>query len=111
LPLVATIAQEIISMYTFLERYHEDSDQVDSARNTFHGRASTQAQSGASSRVTTPVESSNDAQGGHGSTSSVTPTFLLQILTRMRENKLSGSAHSGRPVAVNKMLERTQAAG
>ncbi|OAX37568.1 cyclin-like protein [Rhizopogon vinicolor AM-OR11-026] len=106
LPLVATIAQEIISMYTFWERYHEDSDHADSARNTFHGRPSTQTQSGVnSSGVSTPVESSNDIQ------SSVTPTFLLQVLTRMRESRLSDIAHSGRPVAVNKMLERTQAAG
>jgi cyclin C len=110
LPLVATIAQEIISMYTFWERYkiwewyREDSNPVDSVRSTLNGRTSAQTQSGASSSgVTTPVESLID--------SSVTPTFLLQVLTRMRENRLSDIAHSGRPVAVNKMLERTQAAG
>jgi cyclin C len=42
----------------------------------------------------------------------VTPTFLMQMLVRMRENRLADVAHpaSGRPVAVNKMLERTQAA-
>ena len=111
MPLVATIAQEIISMYTLWERYHEDSDQVDSARSTFHGRASTQKQSGASSSgVTTPVESSNETQSADGS-HSVTPALLLQVLTRMRESKLLDIAPSGRPVAVNKMLERTQAAG
>lgn len=103
LPLVATIAQEIISMYTFWERYH-DPDPIDSVRSTLHGRTSAQTQSGASSSgVTTPVESSID--------SSVTPASLLQVLTRMRENRLSDIAHSRRPVAVNKMLERTQAAG
>jgi cyclin C len=42
----------------------------------------------------------------------VTPAFLTQLLVKMRENKLADVAHpaSGRPVAVNKMLERTQAA-
>ncbi|KIK42115.1 hypothetical protein CY34DRAFT_84145 [Suillus luteus UH-Slu-Lm8-n1] len=108
MPLVATIAQEIISLYTLWERYLEDSDLVDSARNAFYGHAQTQP--GAShSGVSTPVESLDDAQRPHGAT----PTFLLQVLTRMRENRLSDMAHasSGRPVAVNKMLERTQAAG
>ncbi|KAG1766807.1 cyclin-like protein [Suillus occidentalis] len=108
MPLVATIAQEIISLYTLWERYLEDSDLVDSARSAFYGHAQTQP--GAShSGVSTPVESLDDAQRPHGAT----PTFLLQVLTRMRENRLSDMAHasSGRPVAVNKMLERTQAAG
>ncbi|KAG1731974.1 cyclin-like protein [Suillus paluster] len=96
---VAFFAELNISMpllYTLWERYSEDSDHVDSARSAFHGHASAQTQSGRP----------------HGG-SSVTPTFLLQILTRMRENRLSDMAHaaSGRSVAVNKMLERTQAAG
>lgn len=108
MPLVATIAQEIISLYTLWERYLEDSDLVDSARSAFYAHA--QAQPGAShSGVSTPVESLEDAQR----LNSATPTFLLQVLTRMRESRLSDMAHasSGRPVAVNKMLERTQAAG
>lgn len=108
MPLVATIAQEIISLYTLWERYHEDSDLVDSARGAFYGHPSTQT--GVShSGVSTPVEILDDSQRPHGAT----PTFLLQVLTRMRENRLSDMAHvsSGRPVAVNKMLERTQAAG
>jgi cyclin C len=108
MPLVASIAQEIISLYTLWERYLEDSDLVDSARSAFYGHA--QAQPGAShSGVSTPVESLDDAQRPN----SATPTFLLQVLMRMRENRLSDMAHasSGRPVAVNKMLERTQAAG
>ncbi|KAG1822280.1 cyclin-like protein [Suillus variegatus] len=110
MPLVATIAQEIISLYTLWERYLEDSDHVDSARGTFYGHASAQTQPAVShSGVSTPVENLEDAQRAHGAT----PTFLLQVLTRMRENRLSDMAHasSGRHVAVNKMLERTQAAG
>lgn len=40
----------------------------------------------------------------------VTPAFLMQLLVKMRENRLADVAHpaNGRPV--NKMLERTQAA-
>ncbi|KAI9464044.1 cyclin-like protein [Lactarius psammicola] len=43
----------------------------------------------------------------------VTPAFLTQLLLRMREARLADLAHpaSGQPVAVNKRLERTQAAG
>ena len=43
----------------------------------------------------------------------VTPMFLVQLLLEMREKRMEDVAHpaSGRPVAVNKMLERTQAAG
>jgi cyclin C len=103
MPLVATIAQEIISLYTLWERYIEDSDPVDSARGAFFGHAPAQTQPGVShSGVSTPVESLDDAQRPHGAT----PTFLLQVLTRMRENRLSDMAHasSGRPVVVNKML-------
>ncbi|KAG2137138.1 cyclin-like protein [Suillus bovinus] len=110
MPLVATIAQEIISLYTLWERYIEDSDLVDSARGAFYGHASAQAQPAVNhSGMSTPVESLDDAQRPHGAT----PTFLLQVLTKMRENRLSDMAHasSGRPVVVNKMLERTQAAG
>jgi len=43
----------------------------------------------------------------------VTPTFLMHLLVRMREARFADVAHppSGRPVAVNKRLERAQAAG
>jgi hypothetical protein len=42
----------------------------------------------------------------------VTPAFLSGLLLKMRERKLMDVSTSGnRPVAVNKVLERMQAAG
>ncbi|KAF8173835.1 cyclin-like protein [Mycena galopus ATCC 62051] len=72
LPLIATIAQEIIAMYTLWDRYKEDAAAAD-----------------------TP-----DSRGDDEAV--VTPALLTADM-----------AHppSGRPMAVNKMLERTQAAG
>lgn len=146
LPLIATIAQEIISLYTLWDRYKEDASS-DSARASFavgqgqspfpaggggSGAASKRSASGSGpsrsgslnshSNSATPAETREDAEGwnvfggggtGSGSGSCVTPMFLTALLIRMREGRLADMAHpaSGRPVAVNKMLERTQAAG
>jgi cyclin C len=54
-----------------------------------------------------PVES------GWSEGSYVTPAMLSALLQRMRESRLADISHppTGRPVAINKMLERTQAAG
>ena len=43
----------------------------------------------------------------------VTSIFLVHLVVKMREAHLADIAHppTGRPVAVNKMLERAQAAG
>jgi len=67
----------------------------------------------------TPAEAVEDSDGWdtygtNGFTANVvTPAMLVALLTRMREAKWADMAHSasGRHVAVNKMLERTQAAG
>ncbi|KAJ7476973.1 cyclin-like protein [Mycena galericulata] len=84
LPLVATIAQEIIAMYTLWERYKEDVSGADAA---------------------TPDSRGDDDV--------VTPALLTVVLMKMREARLQDIAHpaGGRPAPVNKMLERTQAAG
>lgn len=87
LPTVAMIAQEILSLYTLWGRYSD-----------------------------TPPESGlggNGAGENSGGDDVVTPAFLTQLLLRMREARLADLAHpaSGQPVAVNKRLERTQAAG
>ncbi|KAH9000560.1 cyclin-like protein [Lactarius hatsudake] len=88
LPTVAMIAQEILSLYTLWGRYSD-----------------------------TPPESGlgGNGAGEHsgGGDDVVTPAFLTQLLLRMREARLADLAHpaSGQPVAVNKRLERTQAAG
>ncbi|KAJ7721355.1 cyclin-like protein [Mycena maculata] len=95
LPLIATIAQEIISMYTLWERYKEDS-------------VSAGAADPGSPAKGTPDSRGDDEPGGV-----VTPALLTVVLTKMREARLQDIAHpaGGRPGAVNKMLERTQAAG
>ncbi|TDL17693.1 hypothetical protein BD410DRAFT_816457 [Rickenella mellea] len=51
--------------------------------------------------------------GGDADNFEVTSTFLMAMLTKMRVMREADIAHpaSGRPVAVNKMLERAQAAG
>ncbi|KAH9167037.1 cyclin-like protein [Lactarius sanguifluus] len=88
LPTVAMIAQEILSLYTLWGRYSD-----------------------------TPPESGLGGNGAGensgGGDDVVTPAFLTQLLLRMREARLADLAHpaSGQPVAVNKRLERTQAAG
>ncbi|KAF9224527.1 cyclin-like protein [Gyrodon lividus] len=133
MPLVATISQEMISLYSMWERYREDIDPSDTARGAFHGQASAQTQagspysattqgsskrtlsgsrSGSHSRVGTPTEGADEPRKAEGARV-ITPAMLLQVLTKMRDNRLPDVAHpaSGRPVAVNKMLERTQAAG
>ncbi|KAJ7083148.1 cyclin-like protein [Mycena belliarum] len=87
LPLVATIVQEIIAMYALWDRYKEDAATADPGG--------------------TP-DSRGDDEGGV-----VTPAQLTAILSKMREARAQEVAHpsNGRPFAVNKMLERTQAAG
>jgi cyclin C len=86
LPTVAMIAQEIISLYTLWERYS------DTAPESGLGQS---------------------AVGNSAGDDVVTPAFLTQLLLRMREGRLADLAHpaSAQPMAVNKRLERTQAAG
>ena len=126
--LVATIAQEIISLYALWDRYSEDpSANTDSARSSFmhktsmtSGSSATRRASTRSGRASGVIDDGVTAGGDvlamqEDSTRSeiITPTFLVQLLLRMREQRMADLAHpaSGRPVAVNKMLERTQAAG
>ncbi|KAL0948916.1 hypothetical protein HGRIS_009025 [Hohenbuehelia grisea] len=132
LPLVATIAQEIITLYHLWERYREDApaetgkrsrDREQQGLSPFGGGGmkrrstsqNTSGNGGGPSNAATPA----DGDGREGSVSdtagtTITPGFLSGMLLRMREAKLADMSHpaSGRPnVAVNKMLERTQAAG
>lgn len=124
MPLIATIAQEIISLYALWDRYIEDGN-TESAKNSFStparspytpGTGSKHTMSGTSrsgsmnsgSNDGSPIEVGEDREDTEENV--VTPAFLIQLLVRMRENRLADVAHpaSGRPVAVNKMLERTQ---
>ena len=86
LPTIAMIAQEILSLYTLWERYSD---------------AAPESGLGAG------------AAGDSAGDDVVTPAFLTQLLLRMRGARLADLAHppTGQPMAVNKRLERTQAAG
>jgi cyclin-C len=87
LPTIAMIAQEILSLYTLWGRYS------DAAPESGPGGGS--------------------GAGDSAGDDVVTPAFMTQLLLRMREARLADLAHpaSGQPMAVNKRLERTQAAG
>ncbi|KAJ7160731.1 cyclin-like protein [Mycena filopes] len=101
LPLVATIAQEIIAMYALWDRYKEDS-------NGGGGGGAADPGSPAKGGVPTPDSRGADDETGGGGV--VTPALLTSVLLKMREARFQ-DVPSGRPGPVNKMLERTQAAG
>ena len=134
LPLIATIAQEIISLYTLWDQYKEDvsPDASKLAReltNSPMPSGLSPKKSGTISRTEsvrtstsgagTPgvdvrdeqAENVNSADGNF-----ITPSFLSSVLQKMREARLMGMAPvtpttTTRSVAVNKRLERTQAVG
>ena len=130
---VCTIVQEMISLYPAWERYREDEDGNDTTRDAFQGphphagspysssstkrrgslkRTISKSRSGSHSCVGTPAEGVEESGKMEGA-SVVTPLTLVQLFTRMGENRLSNLADSthGRPVGVDKRLEWTQAAG
>ncbi|KAG5723916.1 RNA polymerase II holoenzyme cyclin-like subunit [Termitomyces sp. T112] len=119
LPLVATVVQEIISLYTLWERYKENGTpdggkgqgQSPLSGGNSSGVVSPAKRSVVGSRVSTPIEM--DEAEGYSEEEYVTPKFMSRLLLRMREARLGEMAHlaCGRPVAINKMLERAQAAG
>ncbi|KAI0695734.1 cyclin-like protein [Cytidiella melzeri] len=88
---IASIAQEIISRYTLWERYREDLMES-TARGSF---ATDQPPNFTSALKRSAM---------------ITPSFLTQLLIKMREGKMADIAHpaTGRPVALDKRLERTQ---
>ena len=134
LPLIATIAQEIISLYTLWDQYKEDvspdvSKLTRELTNSPMPSGSSPKKSGTISRTESvrtstsgagtpgtdgrddPTENVNVADGNF-----ITPSFLSSVLQKMREARLMGMAPatpttSARSVAVNKRLERTQAVG
>lgn len=137
--LIATIAQEIISLYTLWERYREDFTDS-SARSSFTSNnfnaTSLPSVFPTSNRLGT-MRSGSVYSGGTATTSAgtpttsddimmsgssrgllpalpkpavVTPAFLTQVLFRMREAKMTEVA-GGIPRAHDKHLERTRAAG
>ncbi|KAI0751741.1 cyclin-like protein [Daedaleopsis nitida] len=113
-PLVATIAQEIVALYALWDRYSED----EAARAAYAQQRNPLRRSAAAGK--TPRGGSASVAGADTPASQeakedevVTPMFLVQLLLHMREQRSLDIAHppSGRSVPVNKRLERTQAAG
>ncbi|KAI0071493.1 cyclin-like protein [Panus rudis PR-1116 ss-1] len=137
--LIATIAQEIISLYTLWDRYKEDGNENSGRTAYTSGQfASTSGISPTSQRQTmrsgsvfsggtctssagTPSASDEFMSGGsghrlhHGSPlpkpAVVTPQFLTQVLIRMREAKMADMGMIPTGKAYDKRLERAQAAG
>jgi len=112
---VASIAQEIISRYTLWERYKDDgaeanapgslaSDQLPALTVGLKRSASGTARS----RDGTPVEAARVSRVRQPAV--ITPLFMTQLLLRMREGKMADMAHpaTGRPMALDKRLERAQ---
>ena len=134
LPLIATIAQEIISLYTLWDQYREDVSPdtskltreltnspmpFGSSPKKLGSITRTESMRTSTSGVGTPgadgkdesAETMNVADGNF-----ITPSFLSSVLQKMREARLMGVAPATptittRSVAVNKRLERTQAVG
>ncbi|OSD01686.1 cyclin-like protein [Trametes coccinea BRFM310] len=111
--LVATIAQEIISLYALWDRYSEDAGagEKGSLRHAHALRGSRAAKEAGSRSGSAEMSEARD-EGAQGEVR-ITPMFLVQLLLHMRQKRMEDLSHpaNGRPVAVNKMLERTQAAG
>ncbi|KAK7681510.1 hypothetical protein QCA50_015242 [Cerrena zonata] len=136
--LIATIAQEIISLYTLWERYKEDSTDS-SARTSFNSnnfnsnsissvystsnrlgsmRSGSAYSGGSTSSAGTPTTNEDIIMSGSqhgqfpalGRPAVVTPSFLTQMLLKMREAKMTEVA-GGIPRAHDKHLERARAAG
>ena len=131
LPLIATIAQEIISLYTLWDQYREDvspdtSKLTRELTNSPMPFGSSPKKLGSISRTEsirtstsgagTPGADGRDEPADVADGNFITPSFLSSVLQKMREARLMGVAPetpttTARSVAVNKRLERTQAVG
>jgi len=68
--------------------------------------------SGRASADNTPAATSDEMMEKEPDGNFITPAFLITVLQKMREARFMDHARaSGRPVAINKRLERTQAVG
>ncbi|KZT20552.1 cyclin-like protein [Neolentinus lepideus HHB14362 ss-1] len=133
---VATIMQEIIALYTLWDRYKEDSNEQpkgsliqnysspvtnSSGSGTKRSAAgvsvsrSTSVNTSSGSNGGTPMDLAGDVEIGEDGKPVITPAFLSKVLLKMREAKLADLAKGGggtaRPMAINKMIGRAQAAG
>lgn len=119
---IASIAQEIISLYMLWDRYKEPgsdgsgrSTHASEYPSSLRGPKRSSGDHARSGSVT-----SGGTSGSRGGSPGeehvppvVTPQYLTGLLVRMREARLADMAHpanGGRPVAHDKRLERTQKA-
>lgn len=110
LPVVATIVQEIISLYTLWDRYKEDgSPEAPKTRDLAANSPSTSSTRASASAAATPGMEDSVTVESDGNY--ITPAFLSSVLQKMREARIMELAPARPVVAVNKRLERTQAAG
>ncbi|KAJ4473573.1 cyclin-like protein [Lentinula aciculospora] len=125
---ISTIAQEIISMYSLWSRYREDVSPEElrkTSMNLFGDGTSSGSPASHTSHAgqrsgSTPLGNTPGSIGGEGGDDTanswpfgqgrlVTANFLSSLLNNMREARMNDMAHppNGRPVVVNRMLERT----
>ncbi|KLO17490.1 cyclin-like protein [Schizopora paradoxa] len=130
--LITTIAQDMIAFYALCDRFKEDFNPNPSSNQNTHSHTNTgQTAAARLARTHSQTQARSLSSSGSGSgsrTSSATPggmesaggveqegaevnsAFLIRLLATMQANR---EAHltSGNAMAVNKMLERAQAAG
>ncbi|KAF8991686.1 cyclin-like protein [Cyathus striatus] len=104
LSLIATISQEIISLYTRWERYKEDGLPEGGSRFSSQVQSQMQSQDSPTPTPSTPTPSTP----GREEASFVTPGFLAALVSKMREAKW---ADAGGGKLVNKVLEGARSAG
>ncbi|EJD05692.1 cyclin-like protein [Fomitiporia mediterranea MF3/22] len=109
LRVVATIAQEMISFYALCDRLKEDFNPISSSTQKTGSNSASGSRNSRKSAGRISVDDASRSATGYD----VDSNFLVQLLNRMRAMKESDVAHpaSGRPTAVNRLLERTQGAG
>lgn len=112
---VATISQEIISLYTLWQRFKENG--VSDASLHSHDAFGISRQKSLFGGIGTP-SSLADTEGDTGRqrqrkkhTAVVTPAFLTQVLLKMREAKMADLNHPVGSRPYDKRLERAQNAG
>lgn len=106
--IIATIAQEMISFYALCDRLKEDFNPA-----AISTQASSTSQASWNRNAQRTGGQSADDSSRQAAGFDVDSVFLVQLLNKMRTLKEADVAHpaSGRPAAVNRLLERTQGAG
>lgn len=129
MPTVALIAQEMLSFYALCGRLEGNSGGPPGTEGQAQGNGRPRTSTRTGSKRTISARSDNGSNStpseisvlrdnlslkdGEMSEKKITTAFLMQLLLKMRAMREADVAHpsTGRPVAVNRVLERTQAAG